>query len=181
MIRPLMIAAIALGAAACSPQGEKPSNAAPAAPALLAPSIEPGWYSHKLTLISMDNPMIPPSVKQMMMKNPTVMTVEDCISAAKAKEIMGRPRPGGPDGQGLDCGDQRYTVMGGRITGEVTCQSPMGPMTMRADGAYTATSMKIRMEMTGTTPQGPMTQTSEMDSTRLRACTAAEEAEAAKE
>lgn len=178
---------VALAAmAACTPAPQKAADgAAPSAPAASPPaastvSVQPGWYETKIKVLSIENPNIPKSAMDMMKKSGNMdFSVSACVTQAEAADWYGRPQTRGADDT-LDCGAQRYTIAGGRVSGTITCKGPIGEMTITTDGTYTPTSMSARTVMEGATPAGPMKQTMEMTSTRQRDCTPQEQASAEK-
>lgn len=183
-VRVFVFGAALAALVACSPAPQKAADGSTAAPAATTPAgitIEPGWYETKIKTISLENPNIPKSVMDMMKKQGTMdITVADCVTAADAAEAFSSPQTEGTDST-MTCGNQRYTMAGGRISGSIKCTGPAGDMTIATEGTYTSTSMSQRSTMEGTTPAGPMKTTVDITATRLRACTPAEEAAAAKD
>jgi hypothetical protein len=164
----LMTSALVFALAACSPPAatapagaEKPVASAPA----FVDKIEPGEWRTTITIGSINAPGLPPGMaKQMAASAPTVVT--DCVTSADVAEF-GRKTVT----QDETCSRNDVTFSGGKIAGQMVCESEGHSMTSTYAGSYTATRMEMAASVESELGKaGKMTSKVAIVSERLGAC-----------
>ena len=134
--------------------------------------IEPGKWQTKISLLDIDVPGMPASVKQQMkqaMSKAQGGTYDTCLTEADVK----RPKEDFFAGKSNDCRYDHFTMSGGKIDAALKCDvKPSGAMTMAINGTYSrdAYEATMAMDLTGG-PQGGMKMRSHSESRRVGSCT----------
>ena len=128
-----------------------------------------GRWQTTVTLEEMNVPGMPAQMaEQMKAQMNAVETTESCLTREEAR----RPREDFFAGAQENCTYNRFTMAGGRIDAEMTCQEGGASMTMAIDGTYSADHYAARstMTMTGAGAEGGMTVRSRVEAKRLGDC-----------
>ena len=131
--------------------------------------VNPGRWQTTVTLEEMNVPGMPAQMaEQMKAQMNAVETTESCLTREEAR----RPREDFFAGAQENCTYNRFTMAGGRIDAEMTCQEGGASMTMAIDGTYSADHYAARstMTMTGAGAEGGMTVRSRVEAKRLGDC-----------
>ena len=131
--------------------------------------VNPGRWQTTVTLEEMNVPGMPAQMaEQMKAQMNAVETTESCLTREEAQ----RPREDFFAGAQENCTYNRFTMAGGRIDAEMTCQEGGASMTMAIDGTYSADHYAARstMTMTGAGAEGGMTVRSRVEAKRLGDC-----------
>ena len=131
--------------------------------------VNPGRWQTTVTLEEMNVPGMPAQMaEQMKAQMNAVETTESCLTREEAR----RPREDFFAGAQENCTYNRFTMAGGRIDAEMTCQEGRASMTMAIDGTYSADHYAARstMTMTGAGAEGGMTVRSRVEAKRLGDC-----------
>ena len=133
--------------------------------------VSPGQWQSTVTLQEMTVPGMPPEAARQMQAamNRTEVT-ESCLTPEEAQ----RPKEDFFAGAQKGCTYKRFTMAGGKIDAEMTCQEGGASMTMALDGTYSADSYKATMTMNGSNPTGGpgMTMRLAVDAKRIGECKA---------
>lgn len=131
-------------------------------PHLAHAQVQPGMWESSVTVQSIDMPGAPPQMAAMMKGKTTKQSY--CITPEQAKQ--------GPQEmlkQNPSCRFTKYSMLGGRISTEMSCQQNGGTMTARANGSYSPTSFNITSSAT-MTGRMSMKMTSTSTGRRIGAC-----------
>lgn len=128
----------------------------------LAAGVQPGQWQIAVTINSADMPGAPPAVAKMMVGRTT--TLKQCITpedAARGPQDMLK--------SDKNCVFTRYSMVGGKLSSEMTCKQRGSTVTAVSAGSFTPTSFTAngRSTMTG---DMPMTMTSTVVGKRIGDC-----------
>lgn len=125
--------------------------------------VQPGMWESTTTIHSIDMPGAPPQVAQMMRGKATKQRY--CVTpeqAAKGPQELLKQNP--------SCRFTKYSMQGGTVSTEMTCNQNGGTMTARGSGTYTPTSFNVSSSAVMTGQMG-MRMTSTSTGRRTGPCT----------
>jgi hypothetical protein len=173
MRRIALLAAMALGLAACAPPTtptpQTPAHAPVSAPAVTpgAGVIQPGQYRTVVTIVSVVSPGLTSAQIEQMQAEP--MSNEQCITNSDLNDFTRQSLI--ETGEGESCAENRMNAADGRIEGAATCTNADGDTrTMRVTGSFTKTHVDMDASMTGQTRRGPESQHVRMSADRIGNC-----------
>lgn len=131
-----------------------------AAPALAAPSIQPGLWQMSSRIVSAEMPGAPPAMVDAMKRRPQNHSY--CLSA---KDAEANPRSLFEKTDGK-CRYTKFSMSGGKLAMEAVCAGA----TMTSVGRYSATGYTVRGTMVMKSPQGVMRMTTDVVGKRVGDC-----------
>ena len=169
-----LVAALAL--AACHKPGvdAKNESAESVAKKMAASGVmpRPGRWESAMKIEKMDLPGMPPQAQAAMQKSlGTVKTFTSCLTP----EQVNRPNAGFFGSQGSGCTYQHFTMAGGTIDAEMSCNRASMQMHMTMQGTYSNDAYSIRVNNQGAMGPGrTMSTTMAIDSRRVGECNGTE-------
>jgi len=111
----------------------------------------PGKYESRIELLSMNIPGVPSNMMGMM-KGIMERKIEICITPEEVEQGYKDALRKAQDG---DCKYKSFSATGGKMEGELVCDTEMGKMTMVMSGTGTPTTSDVTMNMEGNMGPGP--------------------------
>ena len=169
----LAISALALGA--CSKGGVEAKNesAESVAKKVAASDVKPnpGRWQTTMKLEKMEMPGMTPQMQEQL-KRASAMSKD--IVTCLTPEQVNRPNAGFFGAQESGCTYQHFTMAGGNIDAEMTCNRGAMQMHMTMQGTYSPDSYNIRVTNQGDMGGRPMSTTMAMEARRVGECNGTE-------
>lgn len=132
--------------------------------------VSPGLWRSKMTIEDISMPGMPPQavaqMREQMASRST--TSESCLTEADIK----KPDANFFGGQGDSCKYDHFTMGGGKIDMQMTCNPGGAQQVMKMNGTYSSDKYSMTASSEGSGPTGAMTMKLRIDSERIGDCTA---------
>lgn len=143
-----------------------------------AKHLNPGKWQHKVTLLEMDVPGMPPEVRSMMQQGISqVQQFDHCLTPEQAK----KPGEDFFTKASQNCRYEHFNWGDGKIDLKMNCTTPEGRMTMVQTGTYQKDSFSMAVTQvvqgTGAGSAGQMTIKARLDAQRVGDCDGNEKVE----